>query len=185
MSLDDMEKDAEAMGAPTDEQLKTIATLATKQLHKEQQLINLGEKVKELSAELRTIVEVDLPTAMSQIGMDSFTLDSGERISIERGHAASITKKNESEAHTWLRENGHGDIIKNTITGIFGKDQDKQADEAVKKLDEAGAVKVSRKEGVHSGTLKAFVKEQLEKGINLPFKLLGIYPWQKSKIQVK
>jgi hypothetical protein len=185
MDFDEMEKDAATTAAPTDEALKTVAVLAQKQLTKEQEIADLEAKLKEKKDELRQVMEVDLPTAMVQIGMDSFTLESGEFISVERGHAASISKKNEAEAHKWLRDNGFGDLIKNTVTGVFGKEHDKKAEEAVALLDKAGAVKVTRKEGVHTGTLKAFVKEQLEKGANLPFKLLGIFPWQKSRVSTK
>ena len=39
------------------------------------------------------------------------------------------------------------------------------------------------KTGVHAMTFKAFVREQVESGRNLPFDLLGIYIGQKATIK--
>ena len=75
---------------------------------------------------------------------------------------------------------GFGDIIKREVTAKFGKSDDnwKIAVEAL----QARGIKIETKEAVHHSTLKAFAKEQMEAGTDLPVDLLGLYTGFKSKI---
>jgi hypothetical protein len=41
----------------------------------------------------------------------------------------------------------------------------------------------SDKEGVHAQTLKAFIKEQMAKGVDVPLELFGAYPYSKAVIK--
>ena len=44
-------------------------------------------------------------------------------------------------------------------------------------------INYENKKAVHPSTLKAFVKEQIERGKSLPLDILGVYVGQKSEIR--
>ena len=82
----------------------------------------------------------------------------------------------------WLRDNGHEDLIKNTISVNFGRGEDESASKLREALNNEGS-SYTDKTGVHSQTLKAFVREQVESGQNLPLDLLGVFIGQKTTIK--
>lgn len=177
-----MEEDAEAT-APSDSGLKQVSMLGARQINIEAEMADIAEQQANLAEQLKQITDVDLPAAMAEVGLKSFTLDSGETIEIEEGIGTSISKKNEAEAFAWLRDNGHGDIIKNVVSVSFGRGEEAEAQAAKDMLAEAGVTGINQKESVHWQTLRAFVKEQLQRGVNIPEDAFGIYEYQKSKIK--
>jgi hypothetical protein len=96
--------------------------------------------------------------------------------------SANISKDRSAGAHEWLRDNGFGDLIKNTVSVNFGKGEDDKAGELIKGLEDSG-YNVDQKEAVHPSTLKAFCKEQIEKGSEIPTDLFGIFIGQKTTIK--
>ena len=62
--------------------------------------------------------------------------------------------------------------------------QDNQVSELIKVCEEHG-FNYNKKEKVEPMTLKAFVKEQVEGGKELPFDLFGVYIANKTKITNK
>ena len=91
-------------------------------------------------------------------------------------------KDNMESAYKWLRDNGYGDLIKNEIAVPFGRGEDERANDLLKTLVNNG-YEPNQKTVVHPQTLKAFVKEQLESGKELPLDLLGAYAGQKTVIK--
>ena len=62
--------------------------------------------------------------------------------------------------------------------------QDSEANNVVAQLKAKG-YNVFQSTTVHSGTLKAFVKEQITEGKGLPEDLFGIYTATKTKLTTK
>ena len=63
----------------------------------------------------------------------------------------------------------------------FGRDEDETANELLNELNSKG-LNTTQKEWVEPMTLKAFVREQVEKGADLPLETFNVYIGQKSKI---
>ena len=84
----------------------------------------------------------------------------------------------------WLRENNHGDLIKNNVSLTFGRNQDNEAKSIVDDLRKKGH-NVKQAEKVEPMTLKAFVREQIEKGKDVPADLFGVYVATRTKITTK
>jgi hypothetical protein len=122
-----------------------------------------------------------LPVAMEELGVESLKLKSGHSVVVKKGVKASIPAKHVPDALKWLRDNGHGSIIKNEVKISFGRGEEGEADATVSQLEEQGRV-VTRKENVNSRTLSAFVKERLEQGDDVPFDLLGVFEYKQSII---
>ena len=85
----------------------------------------------------------------------------------------------------WLRENGHGDLIKNQVSLEFGMRQDNEAKALVEELKQKGLA-VQQKTSVHPSSLRGFVREQIsELGKDVPAELFGTYVANKTKITTK
>lgn len=163
--------------------LQEIVSLAEKQIAMEEWIENVEEKLKEAKARLRKVVEIDLPNAMAQAGVDSLKLESGQTIVIKDDVYASLPKDERyHEALSFLRANGYGDIIKNEVTASFSRGEEEKATSAYEALMETGAV-VVRNESVHAGTLKAWAREMLRNGREFPLDVFGVTEVRKSVVK--
>lgn len=167
---------------PTNQSIKQIADLASKQERLIQQIAAAEEDLKKLEEDLRQVSEVDLPAAMFEAGISSFTLENGKKVSTKEEVYASIPAAKAEEAYAWLTQNGYGSIIKHVVSASFGKDEDSRAQEFVHAAHELG-LKCEDKRSVHASTLKAFVKEQLQQGKNIPLELFGAYQVTKATVK--
>ena len=173
--------------------IPTEDDISTTELSRASELANLiktsQRKVADLEAllkneeeHLRRLEEVELPSFMEEVGLLSFTLPTGEKITIKNIVKASIPKAKKEEACQWLTDNGFGDLIKSELTLVFGKEELQKAQELSQQLVAMGLKPVLER-GVHHTTLSAFVKEQLEQGISMPADLLGIYTGKKALLK--
>ena len=162
--------------------IKQIANLAKLQQMLEKEVEDTEEALKRKQEELRKVQEDLLPTAMAEAGMKSFTLDNGAKITIKDDIAASIPKDRTMEAYGWLRDNGFGDIIKNTVSVDFNKEEDDQASALLDYCREH-MYPATNKQSVHASTLKAFLKEQMAHGVDVPLDLFGAFPYSKAVIK--
>jgi hypothetical protein len=104
------------------------------------------------------------------------------KVSTKEDVYASIPKGNEENAYEWLNENGFGGIIKHVVSASFGKEEDSRAAEFVKAAQELGLTPEDKR-SIHSATLKAFVKEQLAQGKNIPLELFGAFQITKATVK--
>ena len=146
---------------------------------------NTEERLRKLKEQYRRLSEEDLPQKMAELGMQDLRLEDGSRITIDMFYATRINKNNRDAAHEWLRQQGHGDIIKNQVSVSFGKGEDETALETMTLLEKEGLFP-DQKESVHPSTLKAFVKERIESGDNAftpdTQKLFSVYQGKRTKI---
>ncbi len=170
--------------ATPDEELKSISDIAQEQVALQKEIEEIEKSLKSKKEELRVVSEQKLPEAMLAANLMEFVTATGFKISVSPFYQAHISQKNEEEAFKWLQENGHGGIIKNQVNLSFGKDEDSKAQDTIAKLKQLG-LSPDVKQGVHSSTLKAFVKEQLTLGRHIPSETFGIYVGSRSKIENK
>jgi len=165
----------------SDKQLKTVSELAMYQTLIDDRIKKVEEELATLKNQFKQVSQVDLPEALAETGLTEIKLTDGSKITVQQFYNASIPKDRMDEAFKWLRDNNHEDLIKNTVSCDFGRGEDKQAKVLRETLNVAG-ISFTDKTGVHPQTLKAFVREQVESGQNLPLDLLGVYIGQKTKI---
>lgn len=169
--------------APEDSALKLVADLAQRQLDLEAAQLAAAAELKRVGDALRQVSEVDLPQAMTEVGLSEFKLVDGSAVAIETKTSASIPKARAAEAYAWLREHGHGDLIKRAVTVNFGRGEDELAAELLSFLsEELGEQPVKDAETVHAQTLGAFVRERLAEGDDLPGDLLGVFTLRRAVI---
>jgi len=154
-------------------------------------LKSINNQIKEREEELsllkhkaRDFEERIIPEMMQEAGVSLLKLADGSTVEVKPFYAAKIPESRVDEAFGWLRNKGHEDLIKNTVTAQFNRGQDNQVSELIKVCEEHG-FNYNKKEKVEPMTLKAFVKEQVEGGKELPFDLFGVYIANKTKITNK
>ena len=163
-------------------ELSLVSALANKQVELAQELASLEEAVKAKKEEFRATSEQELPEAMQAAGLSELVLSTGEKITISEFYNAHISKVNQETAYNWLVSNGHAGPIKNEVSLKFARDQERIAEETVLALKARGLSPEVR-QSVHPSTLKAFVKEQLTSGKDIPSEPFGIYIGSKAIIK--
>ena len=168
-----------------DNELKTLSENITRFLRIGGMIGNTEERLRKLKEQYRRLSEEDLPQKMAELGMQDLRLKDGSRITIDMFYATRINNNNRGAAHAWLRQQGHGDIIKNQVSVTFGKGEDATALETMTLLEQEGLFP-AQKESVHPSTLKAFVKERIESGDSAftvdTQKLFSVYQGKRTKI---
>ena len=162
--------------------LSLVSALANKQVELAQELASLEEAVKAKKEEFRATSEQELPEAMQAAGLSELVLSTGEKITISEFYNAHISKVNQETAYNWLVSNGHAGLIKNEVSLKFARDQERIAEETILALKARGLSPEVR-QSVHPSTLKAFVKEQLTSGKDIPSEPFGIYIGSKAIIK--
>ena len=148
------------------------------------QIKDVEEKLSQLKSKARDFEERIIPEMMQEAGVSLLKLKDGSTVEVKPFYAAKIPESRVDEAFGWLRTKGFEDLIKNTVTASFNRGQDNQVSELIKVCEQHG-FNYNKKEKVEPMTLKAFVKEQVEGGKELPFDLFGVYIANKTKITNK
>ena len=174
MSNIDLSQDSVKSISDKCNQLNTLR----KQIEKDEESLSL------LKHKARDMEERIIPEMMQEAGVSLLKLSDGSTVEVKPFYAAKIPESRVEEAFSWLRGKGFEDIIKNTVTASFNRGQDNEVSELIKVCEDHG-FNYNKKEKVEPMTLKAFVKEQVEGGKELPFDLFGVYIANKTKITNK
>jgi len=162
-----------------------IAKYCNKLLETQKQILTTEEELKKLRDVEDTLSEQTIPNLMHKIGLELLKLKDGSSVEVKPKYKAQIPESRSEEAFSWLRENGHGDMIKNQVTMEFGMKQDNEAKSIVDELKNKG-LPVQQKQFVHSSSLRGFVREQIQDhGKDVPADLFGVYIANKTKIITK
>lgn len=150
----------------------------------EYELTLVDERSKILNDRIKRIKEDALPSVMAELGIQEFKLTDGTVIKIKNDWQAYISEANKPAAHAWLVQNNYGSIIKTAVELEFGSGDEERAraEEAVESLIEGG-YNPDIKEAVHAQTLKAFVRECVEKQVAIPLNLFGAFPVSVAQIK--
>ena len=165
----------------TDQEVNRIADLCKKQIELEKEVDRLNELLAETQKKLSYIREHDLPDAMAEAGVSELKLKDGAKVTVQPFVGAHITEAKKRDAHQWLDENGHGGLIKRELTFKFNR-EDTAWEKMMEQYSAMGWTNYKLKEAVHPQTLKAFVREQVEKGSDIPVSLFNIFSGFKAKI---
>ena len=162
-----------------------IATSCNKLLETQKKISTVEEELKKLKEVETTLSEQTIPNLMQQAGLSLLKLADGSSVEVKPFYSARIPASRSDEAFNWLRENGHGDLIKNQVSLEFGMKQDNEAKSIVEELKAKG-LPVKQKTTVHPSSLRGFVREQIQDlGKDVPAELFGTYVANKTKITTK
>lgn len=112
-----------------------ITELAREMKDIKEALDDMEAKRKSLQARYDEIRKRELPDALATAGLANIRLDTGELFSPRQEVYANVLAANRPAFHFWMRDNGHGSLIQ---------------------------------ESINPQTLKAWAREQVENGRELP-----------------
>ena len=162
-----------------------IATSCKKLLETQKKIEATEEELKKLKDVETTLSEQTIPNLMQQAGVELIKLEGRISVEVKPFYSARIPASKSEEAFQWLRDNGHGDLIKNQVSLEFGMKQDNEAKSIVEELKSKG-LPVKQKTTVHPSSLRGFVREQIQDlGKDVPAELFGTYVANKTKITTK
>lgn len=159
--------------------LKSITECARK-LHKANKALDFHlQKANEAKAEIEKLETKELLGLMQEAEMETFTLKSGFKVEVKADTYANISKDRAPKAFKWLRDHKFGGMIKAVVNGSFAKGEEKQAKALVAAAKKMG-IHLSMQESVHPQTLRAWAREQMEKGAPVDEALFGIHIVNKA-----
>lgn len=180
----DYHEDALTFQMPSDEDIRSIANLASMQLELEQRIEDVERELSELKKKHREIREIEIPEKMQLFNLKELKLADGTTLTIKPYYSASIKDDNREACFRWLRENGHGDIIKHIIGAQLGAGEDERAARLSEFLS-ANNYNYVDKEEVNAMTLKAFVKERIQsEDDSFPKELFNVYEGKQAVIKI-
>ena len=165
-------------------QTKDAASLADQvvKLRDLEDKIKVAEEVlKTLKQQADTLSGEVIPTMMTEMNISTMKLADGSAIEVKPVYGASIPVEKKEEAFKWLRDNGLGDLIKNEVTVSFGRNEDNKAVEYAV-LAQGQGYQPTQKLKVEPMTLKALVRERIEKGLDMPSDLFNVFAGNRTKI---
>ena len=179
----DFEKDQTEVLDRT-ENIKSLADQVKKLRDLEDQVKAEEQALKDKEKEIERISGDVIPTLLSEMGLASLKLADGSAVDVKPYYAANISLKNRESAYSWLRQNGLGDIIKNEISVSFGRGEDNKAAEYAN-LAKGQGYQPTQKMKVEPMTLKALVRERIEKGVEMPMDIFNVFVGNRTKITRK
>jgi hypothetical protein len=149
--------------------------------------VDLELKLQEISNKIQTVERDDLPSLFGEVGISRIDVEAegnyppfvAERKTV---YTAKIPEDKRMEALRWFEEQGHGDLVKSIIDITFGMHEHERR-LAVMTLLRDHKIEYYTNESVHSSTLRAFVKREIQASRVVPYDLLGIFIWDEVKIK--
>ena len=181
--LEELGNDAAFSAVPvTDDALKSVRSIALQMQNTQQKVSQLEEDLKREKESLRKLSDEDLPSKLQEIGIVNFELDDGSVVQVKENISAHIKEENRVAAYEWLRDHGLDDIIKNTVVCSFGREEDDKASDFFAFAKKEG-FEPQQNSSIHPSTLKAFAKDRIAQGEEIPMDLFGIWVGQRATIK--
>jgi len=139
------------------------------------------EELKSLKLQKHKMSTEQIPAMMDEMGVQRLDVENLS-VSLKPLINASIPQTRRDEAFQWLRDNGLDDIIKNDVIMSFGKGEDNMAGDIMYELEQRG-MHPEKKTHIHSMTLKAFIRERVEKGLPIDLDLFGAFVARTADIK--
>jgi len=163
---------------------KALSEQVVKLRDLEDAIVQVENELKSLKQQADVLSGEVIPTMMQEMNISTMKLADGSAIEVKPVYGASIPKDRQEEAFNWLRNNGLGDLIKNEVTVSFGRNEDNKALQYATLAQGQGYEPVQKLK-VEPMTLKATVRERIEKGLDMPSDLFNVFAGNKTKITRK
>lgn len=184
INLDEVFLDAEEAlkTIPAKEKIGALAKLAYEQLELEQEIARIEAHLSDKKKEYNEISEIKIPEIMDELSIDEFRLANGVKVSVNPYYSGKIT---DVAALKWLEDNQHADIIKGEVNIPFPKGFSKEQLRLLVKVAEQIGLSANVGEQVHPSTLRAWIKDMVQKGQQFPRELFNVYVGKRTKLSLK
>lgn len=167
-----------------DKVIKEVIELANKQVSMLRDIEAVQQTLDQMTKRYNTIKNDLLPGLMKEHELEEIKLSDGSVIELKEDVSVSISEANKPAAYKWLDKHEFGGIIKTQVLVSFDRSNEDR-DKANKLVDwlEKRNLTTERKEGIHAGTLKAFVKAERAKGTKFP-KSIPVFPYEYANVKL-
>ncbi len=165
-----------------------IEGLAQEQLDAQARVETIEAQLAEAKAALTLVKETKLPNLLeeAQLGKSKVVTPGGIIITLKEEIRGSIPKGKEEPAHAWLEKNGNGALIKRTVTIDFNKEQEAWARKFMRDCAQRKKpLNLKLVRGVHTSTLRSFIKTALAEGVAIPLDTFGAFRQRFTNVKVK
>lgn len=160
---------------PQADKMEQLARLAKQQLDLETEVNEASNKLETAKKRLKDVQEGLLPDLMDELKLQKFSTKDGISIEVKETIRASPGGSKDLERFmrvcNWLKEHGHGRLIKRDISVQFGVGEEEFANQLLDQMrpvvDELGKNLVDDS-NINTMTFSAFVREQLDAGKEVP-----------------
>lgn len=169
-------------GGNGDINLSQLQTLIGMMAEVEGEISEIEARLSAKKEELENLKTRLIPDAMGhltqiKVGEGMFRAT----VSVEDVIRANIKVENRGQAYSWLDSRGHGDLIKSQVSVGFTRSELEKAKSLEQELKNNG-FSAELKQDIHWATLNAFVKEQLNRGMEFP-EFIGIFQGKTTKVK--
>ena len=161
-----------------------IEQLVEKQREEEAEVERIEGELREAKARLSNIAERELPDLMEQMGITEFVTAKGYKIQVKKTFRCSVAGDNKAQALQWLKDHGHGAIIKNMVAVPFAVGQDEKAQELAQELRQRFG-DAAQEAKVEPQTLKALLTRLMQQGEDVPLDTFKGFEQKQANITVK
>lgn len=160
-------------------EMSALAQLGQDLYDAETKVLELEAQLKRAKANRDRLVQTDIPEAMADIGMSSFSTD---KFSIEIKEKIIVSPKVENRPLVLqaLEADGQAALIKSIVTVAFNKGQDEIARQLATEMMKKG-FDAKQDRSVHAQTLAKYVKDKLSKGAEIDQELFGVRQFKEAK----
>jgi hypothetical protein len=162
--------------------MNELASLAAALVEADRNVDVAELELKKAKEHARTLREETLPMAMQELGLSDVKLATGEKIVVKQDVYLAVPAERKEEAWAWLEDHGFGGLIKTEVKAAFGRGEVDAALGVLSGLRAEGVDAVLKRD-VHAQTLKAWAREQIAAGADLPMDLFGARPVWTTQIK--
>lgn len=141
------------------------------------------EKLKSAQQRLAGLSEQAIPEMLDTMGLQEFKTRDGFHVSIKTQLRHSLSRDRKAAAIQWLRDNGHGDIVKDVVKLQFGVGEETEAQTAYMELLGKFGARADRDADVHSATLKSVLLQLMKEGKDVPLDVFGAFEQRQTIIK--
>ena len=164
--------------------LDELTALARAMSDADAEVAAIKVQLSESEERARRLHEETLPAVMQELGVEKIVLSNGQTLTVKQDVYASIPADGRVSAYDWLTERGFEGLIKTDVSVAFGRGELDNAKQLRQTLEEQGFT-ADLERGVHAQTLKAFLREQLAGGADVPLETFGARPVWVAKLSNK
>lgn len=174
---------SEHMEAPSEDVLAKITTAADELASVQARIKKAKKDIKLLEEEERELSEKTLPELMESVKLKKVTTASGVPVEVGEKIRTSLPKATAPEAFAWMEDHGHGSLVKRTFVIKFGRDDEKWADKFERDCKQRKKpLDLARDKKVEPATLNKMVRDLLDRGVEFPTELFGVFRQKVAKI---
>lgn len=169
---------------PPDEEMMCLSSAGKKLEKLTSDKEQLEETLKALNQEITELREVILPTIMEGVGIVSFSLSSGKKLTMEPFYSGKLSDETKAQALEWLKKTNNLDIVKSEVKIPFGRGalSSSQYSELQEFLSNK-ELAYTAESGIHPKTMSSFIKEQITSGHDLPRDLFNVFTGRRVVIK--